>query len=69
MAAQIHVRVSPEFKRALKVYCAREGITEQRWTQMALETALSKCAPDLLNGVSGTRDTTTRGDKRSPVRT
>jgi hypothetical protein len=63
MAAQIHVRVSPEFKRALKIYCAREGITEQRWTQRALETALRKCAPDLLNGALRSQQSATRNEK------
>jgi hypothetical protein len=29
--SQIHVRVPPEFKRALKIFCVREGTTEQAW--------------------------------------
>ncbi len=68
MAAQIHVRVSPEFKRALKIYCAREGITEQRWTQMTLQRALGECAPDLLNGAPRGQHPTTRNEKRPSVR-
>lgn len=46
-SAQVHIRVSPEFKRALKVFCAREGLTEQQWTSAVLHRALSSDAPDL----------------------
>lgn len=45
--AQIHIRVSAKFKRAVKVFCAREGITEQQWAQNVLEAALLQQAPDL----------------------
>lgn len=65
MTAQIHVRVSSEFKRAVKIYCAREGITEQRWTQAALETALGACAPDLVRSGSP-RGTTPAGTGKRP---
>jgi hypothetical protein len=45
--AQIHIRVSLQFKRAIKVFCAREGLTEQQWVHSVLETALVSQAPDL----------------------
>jgi predicted DNA-binding protein len=45
--AQVHVRVSPEFKRALKMFCVREGTTEQRWVGELIEAELVKRAPDL----------------------
>jgi hypothetical protein len=68
MNTQIHIRVTPEFKRALKIYCAREGITGQRWAQVTLETALGECAPDLLRNRS-TRASTNGGNaKRSAGR-
>ena len=45
--SQIHVRVPPEFKRALKMFCVREGTTEQAWLSELIETELKKKAPDL----------------------
>jgi hypothetical protein len=45
--AQVHIRVSREFKRALKIFCAREGITEQGWGLEVLQRALIARAPDL----------------------
>ena len=45
--SQIHVRVPPEFKRALKMFCAREGTTEQAWISELIETELKSKAPDL----------------------
>ncbi len=45
--SQIHVRVPPEFKRALKMYCVREGTTEQAWISDLIETELKNKAPDL----------------------
>jgi hypothetical protein len=45
--AQIHIRVSSQFKRAVKVFCAREGLTEQQWAHNVLEAALLRQAPDL----------------------
>jgi predicted DNA-binding protein len=45
--AQIHVRVPPEFKKALKIFCVREGTTEQAWLSELIETELRKKAPDL----------------------
>ncbi len=45
--SQIHVRVPPEFKRALKMFCVREGTTEQAWITELIETELKSKAPDL----------------------
>jgi len=45
--SQIHVRVPPEFKRALKIFCVREGTTEQAWISELIETELKSKAPDL----------------------
>ncbi len=44
---QVHVRVEPALKRALRIYCAREGTTEQQWVTGALEERLALDAPDL----------------------
>ena len=49
-AAQIHVRVPPEFKKALKIFCVREGTTEQAWLSELIETELKRKAPDLWSG-------------------
>jgi len=45
--SQIHVRVTPEFKKALKIFCVREGTTEQAWLSELIETELKSKAPDL----------------------
>jgi hypothetical protein len=45
--AQIHIRVSPALKRAVKVHCAQAGITEQAWIERLIEADLGKQAPDL----------------------
>ncbi len=45
--SQIHVRVPPEFKRALKIFCVREGTTEQAWISELIEKQLKNKAPDL----------------------
>ncbi len=45
--SQIHVRVPAEFKKALKIFCVREGTTEQAWLSELIETALKNKAPDL----------------------
>ncbi len=45
--SQIHVRVTPEFKKALKIFCVREGTTEQAWLSALIETELNNKAPDL----------------------
>ncbi len=46
--AQIHIRVSPNVKRAVKIHCAQAGTTEQAWVHTLIEAALSKQAPELL---------------------
>lgn len=45
--AQVHVRISPGLKRALKMQCMRRGVTEQRWVTELIEDQLSREAPDL----------------------
>lgn len=45
--SQIHVRVPPEFKKALKIFCVREGTTEQAWISELIETELKRKASDL----------------------
>ncbi len=45
--SQIHVRVPPDFKRALKMFCVREGTTEQAWVSELIETELKSKAPNL----------------------
>lgn len=50
--AQVHIRVSREFKRAMKIFCAREGVTEQGWGLQVLERALVEYAPDLAVSTS-----------------
>ena len=45
--SQIHVRVTADLKKAVKMFCVREGITEQSWVVELLEAELSKRAPDL----------------------
>lgn len=47
-SAQIHVRVTPATKRAVKVHCALAGTTEQAWIEQMVEAALKKQAPELL---------------------
>jgi hypothetical protein len=39
--------VPPEFKKALKIFCVREGTTEQAWLSELIETELKTKAPDL----------------------
>lgn len=49
--AQIHVRVTPEFKRAVKMFCVRQGTTEQAWISRMIEDELSRQAPELWDPV------------------
>lgn len=44
---QVHVRVSSEFKRAVKMFCVRNSTTEQAWILNLIETELTRKAPDL----------------------
>ena len=46
--AQLHVRLLPEMKRAVKVHCAQVGTTEQAWVEHLIEAELRKQAPELL---------------------
>jgi hypothetical protein len=45
--AHVHIRVPPEFKRALRVHCARLGVSEQGLVFRLLEAELAREAPDL----------------------
>lgn len=46
--AQLHVRLLPEMKRAVKVHCAQTGTTEQAWVERLIEAELREQAPGLL---------------------
>lgn len=46
--AQLHVRLLPEMKRAVKVHCAQVGTTEQAWVEHLIEAELRRQAPELL---------------------
>ncbi len=45
--SQIHVRVTGDLKKAVKMFCVREGTTEQSWVVGLVEAELTKHAPDL----------------------
>lgn len=45
--SQIHVRIPADLKKAVKIFCVREGTTEQSWVVGLVEAELSKRAPDL----------------------
>lgn len=45
--SQIHVRIAADLKKAVKIFCVREGTTEQSWVVGLVEAELSKRAPDL----------------------
>ena len=47
---QVHVRVSADLKKAVKMLCVRESITEQAWVHGLIEDRLRKKAPDLWPG-------------------
>jgi hypothetical protein len=47
---QIHVRVTPDLKKAVKMFCVREGATEQSWVHDLIDGELKKRAPDLWVG-------------------
>jgi hypothetical protein len=51
--SQVHVRVGSDLKRALKMFCVREGTTEQSWLTELIELELSKRAPDLWSSGGG----------------
>lgn len=62
--SQIHVRVTPEFKKAVKMFCVREGTTEQAWVLELIEAELAKQAPDLwsTNTPDGKKPTRSAGE-------
>ncbi len=65
--SQVHVRVTAELKKALKMFCVREGTTEQSWIIELLEAEPTKRAPDLWLGRGGRRkagNSVTRGALR-----
>jgi predicted DNA binding CopG/RHH family protein len=45
--SQIHVRVTSDFKKAVKIFCVRQGLTEQAWISELIEAELKNQAPDL----------------------
>lgn len=45
--SQIHVRVSPDLKKAVKMFCVRDNTTEQSWINTLIENELHRKAPDL----------------------
>lgn len=47
---QIHVRVSPDLKKAVKMFCVRQSETEQSWLHALIDSELKRRAPDLWNG-------------------
>jgi len=47
---QIHVRVSAALKKAVKMFCVREGTTEQAWVHGLIEERMKRQAPDLWPG-------------------
>ena len=51
---QIHVRVVPDLKKAVKMFCVRESTTEQSWVHALIEAELKRKAPDLWVGQAKT---------------
>ena len=47
---QVHVRVSAAMKKAVKMFCVREGTTEQAWVYRLIDQHLARKAPDLWPG-------------------
>ena len=62
---QIHIRVMPELKKALKVFCAREGITEQAWLLGVIEFEMSRQAADLWPATTHKKNAGERTTKES----
>lgn len=46
-SCQTHVRIELEMKKAIKIYCARSGLTEQAWLYSVISKELKRVAPDL----------------------
>lgn len=59
--SQIHVRVAADLKKAVKMFCVREGTTEQTWVVGLVEAELAKRAPDLWSGANPRKRTRTSG--------
>lgn len=55
--SQIHVRVSADLKKAVKIFCVREGTTEQSWVVRLVQAELAKRAPDLLSTAAPAKKT------------
>ena len=51
---QVHVRLPAALKRAVKMFCVREGTTEQAWVRGLIEDRLTRKAPDLWPGSEST---------------
>ncbi len=45
--AQIHVRVTRALKKAIKMHCVGEDMTEQAWISKLVEGELARKAPNL----------------------
>lgn len=61
--AQIHIRITPALKRAVKVHCAQAGLTEQAWIERLIEADLGKQAPDLLRRLRRASDRQPKGSR------
>jgi hypothetical protein len=51
--AQVHVRIPIDLKRALKIHCVREGMTEQALVVALIKAELQTNARDLMRGRRG----------------
>ena len=49
---QVHVRLPLAMKKAVKIFCVREGTTEQAWVQALIDERLRRKAPDLWPGTT-----------------
>jgi hypothetical protein len=59
--SQVHVRVTADLKKAVKMHCVREGTTEQSWVVELIEAELTRRAPDLWStSATGGRKRTRR---------
>lgn len=54
-SSQIHVRIAADLKKAVKIFCVREGTTEQSWVVGLVEVELAKRAPDLWSATPARR--------------
>jgi hypothetical protein len=61
---QIHVRVAPDLKKAVKMFCVREGTTEQSWVHDLIEEELKRKAPDLWAGQGKTEADTGKAKRK-----